>query len=289
MKRTTRLLSYLMAAVIITGLFATTSFAANQLTTSEIREIEKAFDEHGYVLKQGFWANSTTTGKKAITSIQKLYCAIGHKVSIDGGFGPEMKSNTIAIQKELGLVQDGIVGRKTFNAIIQEVKTKSVTTSISASNMGYLPSKSVAFAEKYATTNKNWLCAEYVSRSLIAGNINIKIRAGCGDLFRDLEKMSNVTKYLLKVESNGKILPKNNPGKISSGDVIIMYCKNCKKIDGKPYVHAVLVGDTSSSGIKVYAHNKSYSNETYWGFNSCGYCSNEKPSDVIAYGFHFKQ
>ncbi len=92
-------------------------------------------------------------------------------------------------------------------------------------------------------------------------------------------------KSTLKVESNGTILPKNNKNKVSTGDVIIMYCLNCKKVDGKPFVHAILVGSLSNNGIKVYAHNRSYQNSTYYGFNYCGYCGS---NNVIAYGFHFE-
>lgn len=147
---------------------------------------------------------------------------------------------------------------------------------------GYDRQAAQRFAEEHAYTDSSWLCSEYVSRCLRAGNLQIDVEPGVGGLFRALDSMQGVKKYTLSVESNGKILPQKNSGKISTGDVIIMYCNNCN--DGKPYIHAVLVGSITNSGIHVYAHNNSYCNQLYYGFNNCSFCGSK---NVTAYGFHF--
>lgn len=186
----------------------------------------------------------------------------------------------------VSLTQDGWGYLPDYNGFVSlKYCTKNSTTSSSHLTSGYNPSKALDFAANHAFTNSEWLCAEFVSRSLKAGGLKIDIWAGVGDLYRALEKMDGVTKYTLKVDKSGKILPKNNSGKLSKGDVIILYCNSCKSIDGKPYIHAVMVGDLSSDGVKVYAHNNAYSNKVYYGFNKCGFCGS---SNVIAYGFHFE-
>ena len=119
---------------------------------------------------------------------------------------------------------------------------------------------------------------------LRARGLDIGIHPGVGNLYRALEKMDGVTKYKLKAQSNGTILLKNSKGKLAKGDPIIIYCNSCLRIDGKPYVHAVLVSDTSSSsGIRVYAHRAPYNNAIYRVFNYCRYCGNY---NTTVYGFH---
>lgn len=49
---------------------------------------------------------------------QRLLCGRGFKVSIDGSFGNDCKAKTIAFQKALKLNPDGIVGIKTWRAMI---------------------------------------------------------------------------------------------------------------------------------------------------------------------------
>lgn len=153
------------------------------------------------------------------------------------------------------------------------------------SNNTYDPSKALDFASKYAYEDKNWKCSEFVSRSLQSGGLEIDVYTGVGNLYRALDKMEGVEKYELTVNKNGRVYPQDNKGKLASGDVICLYCRYCAspKGDGRPYVHAVMVGDLSEDGIKVYAKNNNYKNELYSGFNHC-ICGSH---DVIAYVFHF--
>ena len=178
-------------------------------------------------------------------------------------------------------IQDGWGYVSAYSGFIS-LKYCSSSSSGGETTSGYDRQAAIRFAEEHAYTNSSWLCSEYVSRCLRAGNLPIDIEPGVGGLFRALDSMKGVKKYTLSVERNGKILPQKNGGKISTGDVIILYCNGCT--DGRPYIHAVLVGSTPNSGIKVYAHNRAYCNQVYYGFNNCGYCGSK---NVTAYGFHF--
>ena len=148
---------------------------------------------------------------------------------------------------------------------------------------GYSPAKAIEFAAKYAKSSEvKWLCAEFVSRCLIAGGLDIDNYVGCTSLNKALGKIDGLAKYKLQVENSGAVLESKNKGKIAKGDVIILYCDGCT--DGYPYWHTVLVGDITTSGIKVYARNNSYKNELYYGFNQ-PHCNNSK---TTAYCFHFE-
>ena len=190
---------------------------------------------------------------------------------------PGTCSATLKVTAKKGF-SSGYLTVQLINDEVGVIKSAKIYFSANA----YDVEKALEFASAHARTNDEWLCAEFVSRCVEAGGTNCGIHPGVGNLFRALDKLDNVKRYQLKVDSSGKILPEDNDGKISSGDVIIMYCTTCN--DGKPFLHAVLVGDVSKSGIKVYAHNKAYKNETYTAFNYCKYCNKYS---TICYCFHF--
>ncbi len=260
--------------------------ASYKLTASQIKSCEQAWDAHGWVLKKNFWPNYSTTGRNAIKATQKLLCSIGYTTDIDGCMGNDMIAKVKAFQKQAGITVDGYVGSQTFDTLLGYARRagSSSTTTVSSSRTGYKAANALSFAKANVYKNTHWLCAEYVSRALRAGGLDIGVHPGVGNLFRALEKINGVTKYKLNVQSNGTILLKNNAGKIAKGDPIVIYCNSCLRIDGKPYIHAVLVSDTSSSsGIKVYAHNRAYNNAIYRGFNYCKFCGTY---NTTVYGFH---
>lgn len=57
------------------------------------------------------------TGPQVKTA-QRIMYARGIKVDVDGEFGPDTKAATIALQKQLGVEQDGIWGAKTWTAAL---------------------------------------------------------------------------------------------------------------------------------------------------------------------------
>ncbi len=162
----------------------------------------------------------------------------------------------------------------------KEVSSGSGSSSNSTSSSGLNRGAEMAFAQKNALCNSQWWCAEYVSRCLIAGGVDMPVITGCKTLYRKLDSMSGVTKYSLKVERNGKVLPQNNSCPITKGDAVIIYCNRCQS----SYQHTVLVGDVRSSGVKVYAHNRAHKNDMYTAFNYCGECGGK---NTTTYLFHF--
>ena len=160
----------------------------------------------------------------------------------------------------------------------QKVNTSSSSTS---SNSKVNTSKILDFAQRNAFLHGSWLCAEYASRALAAGNVNIGIIKGCGTLYRTLEKSSQCTKYELTVNKNGRIYPTgSNKGKIAPGDALVIYCQRCKM-----YQHALLAGDVTNDGVRVYAHNNPHCNDVYSAFQ---YCSDCRGGHNTVYVFHLK-
>ena len=58
-----------------------------------------------------------------VKTIQRIIFArgINRNISVDGAFGPTTKSGVIALQKQLGLTQDGCVGKDTWKAILTKL------------------------------------------------------------------------------------------------------------------------------------------------------------------------
>ena len=161
----------------------------------------------------------------------------------------------------------------------QKVNTSSSSTS---SNSKVNTSKILDFAQRNAFQHATWLCAEYASRACIEGGLNIGVIKGCGTLYRTLDKLSSqCTKYALTVNKNGRIYPTgSNKGKIAPGDPLVIYCSKCKM-----YQHALLVGDVTNNGIRVYAHNNPHCNDIYSSFQYCSDCGG---GHNTVYVFHLK-
>lgn len=161
----------------------------------------------------------------------------------------------------------------------QKANTSSSSTS---SNSKVNTSKILDFAQRNAFLHANWLCAEYASRACIEGGLNIGVIKGCGTLYRTLDKLSSqCTKYALTVNKNGRIYPTgSNKGKIAPGDPLVIYCQKCKM-----YQHALLVGDVTNDGVRVYAHNHPHCNDVYSAFQYCSDCGG---GHNTVYVFHLK-
>jgi peptidoglycan hydrolase-like protein with peptidoglycan-binding domain len=57
-----------------------------------------------------------------VRTVQHLFRARGHKIAVDCDFGPKTERSVRAFQAAIGLVADGIVGRRTWAALILTVK-----------------------------------------------------------------------------------------------------------------------------------------------------------------------
>ena len=145
----------------------------------------------------------------------------------------------------------------------------SVTASANNTNTKEYPYKTEA-ALSYA--GKNWnngvgLCAEFASRCIQAGGINV-FEPKVSELFKALSNIHGTT-YKLKLTSgtSGTLKMSDNKDKVGKGDPIFYYCNNCKR-----YTHVVICNGANDKGyIQDYAHNKAHNGkkQTYT-YYCCG-------------------
>ncbi len=145
----------------------------------------------------------------------------------------------------------------------------SVTASANNTNTKEYPYKTEA-ALSYA--GKNWnngvgLCAEFASRCIQAGGINV-FEPRVSELFKALSNIHGTT-YKLKLTSgtSGSLKMADNKDKVGEGDPIFYYCNNCKR-----YTHVVICNGANDKGyIQDYAHNKAHNGkkQTYT-YYCCG-------------------
>lgn len=376
-QKSIRLASFVLALLMLSSLLVVNSSAAGDysLTETEIQEIEQDWNDHGWILKQGFWANYSDTGRQAIRGVQKLFCYIGYIVSIDSSYANQMATTVTRFQQDQGLEDNGIIGKDTFGALAKAAREKlsnspvrdlkisaptqvtlapgettyvtinfsgvgidSVGGTLSGSGMSacftgiewiaypgncmakikitaddsfqsgsitfklvnrelgvilthqikivapnttYCAADALAYAKIYVYLNPEQWCAEYVSRALRAGGLDIGIEKGVKGLYYALEK-SNVGRWVeLKVESDGRIVTSKASGLISPGDPLILYCRDCVSYDGRPFCHAVLISDISGQYVKVYAHRSPKNNETYYNI-----CEIHGSKNTQAFAYH---
>jgi len=60
-----------------------------------------------------------------VRPLQRLLCARGHAVSVDGSFGPRTESAVEAFQRSKSLAADGIVGPATWSKLIVQIQRGS--------------------------------------------------------------------------------------------------------------------------------------------------------------------
>ena len=128
----------------------------------------------------------------------------------------------------------------------------------------------VSDALKYA--KKNWnngkgLCAEFASRCLMAGGIDVFNTMADG-LYYDL-KDTYGTSYQLTLTGGkkGTVKMADNEGKIKKGDPVFYRCNKCKRI-----THVVICNGENSKGYcQDYAHNNPHdgTKQTYT-YKHCG-------------------
>jgi peptidoglycan hydrolase-like protein with peptidoglycan-binding domain len=67
-----------------------------------------------------------------VRSLQYLLRARGHRVTVDGDFGPRTEAAVRAFQHDSGLGVDGIVGPKTWGALVLQVRQGSTGDAVRA-------------------------------------------------------------------------------------------------------------------------------------------------------------
>ncbi|MDR1000707.1 MAG: peptidoglycan-binding protein [Clostridiales bacterium] len=86
-------------------------------------EISPAYP--GYLLKQGSTGENVRLMQQYLNALRQIYPSIS-ALSVDGQFGLGTKSAVIAFQQLFGLSADGIIGRDTWNKIVQEYNNLTV-------------------------------------------------------------------------------------------------------------------------------------------------------------------
>lgn len=181
----------IMAAGVPAGSFGvldpvgiSASAETGSLTSSQIEGFQKDWKAHGWVLKKGFWANSSKTGKAAIKDAQRLLnFTINSGLDVDGQFGPATQKAVKSFQKKYGLTQDGIIGSGTWKKLISVAKDKIGSESKKddppAVNSGYDVEGVIAAAQSQLGMTGPQLgytgdwCAYYASDLLRNAGVNI--------------------------------------------------------------------------------------------------------------------
>ena len=103
------------------------------------------------------------------------------------------------------------------------------------------------------------LCAEFVSRCVIAGGLKISVQAGTGPCYRAIQSASGLNRQDLKLNSSGYATKALNGDNLAAGDVVIQWCKTHNIAP-----HIMICGGFDSSGYATYyAHNGALNNKRY--------------------------
>ncbi|MFX4273552.1 phage tail tip lysozyme [Propionibacteriaceae bacterium Y1685] len=98
---------------------------------ARIRAAELIYSRYGDgtapppVTESGFPLLKRGAKGSAVKSLQYLLRGRGQKLSVDGAFGPDTQSKVKAFQKAKGLAVDGVVGPRTWVAVISVIKRGS--------------------------------------------------------------------------------------------------------------------------------------------------------------------
>ena len=131
-----------------------------------------------------------------------------------------------------------------------------VPTNTSAA--GYSVYNALAYAKEHWNDNVG-LCAEFVSKCVRAGGLNINVITTVTKLRPALANASGLDFVDLKTDSKGYVTKALNGDNIAPGDVVIQYC-----FDHSIAPHVLLFAGYNSSGYACYnAHNGALNFEKY--------------------------
>ncbi len=148
--------------------------------------------------------------------------------------------------------------KKIVSIVLSVVMSISLYTSVSASP-AYDVNAAMEYAAKHVNDNDGSECAEFVSKCVQAGGLNIPIKTGtkgCWDAILDASGLSGKN---LTLNEKGYIIKSKNENLLERGDVVIQWCYTC---DLRP--HILICGGYDSEGYATfYAHNDPLDNKRY--------------------------
>ena len=168
-------------------------------------------------------------------------------------YGPSLGEGTY----EITVQAEGPDGQKSLasNRIILSVK--GIDTGDNPTTVVYNVELALKYAKEHWNDSKG-ACAEFVSRCVIAGGIQMEVETGTGNCWRSICEASGLSMAELYIE-NGKVFKTRNEDILQPGDVVVQWCYDCNISP-----HILLCGGYNSTGeATFYAHNKPKNNEVY--------------------------
>ncbi len=102
-------------------------------------------------------------------------------------------------------------------------------------------------------------CAEFVSKCLRAGGLDIPVIRDCATLYKTIASVTGVTATEVKLNANGNATLALNLNTLAPGDVIMSWCYNHQSVP-----HFMLIGGFDSKGqAGFYAHNRAHNNDVF--------------------------
>ena len=125
-------------------------------------------------------------------------------------------------------------------------------------NCAYNAEAAIAYAKAHWNDGVGQ-CAEFVSKCLRAGGLDIPVIRDCATLYKTIASVTGVTATEVKLNGNGNATLALNPDTLAPGDVIMSWCYNHQSVP-----HFMLVGGFDSKGqAGFYAHNRAHNNDVF--------------------------
>ncbi len=158
----------------------------------------------------------------------------------------------------------------------------------------YDPTKALSYAKAHWNDGVG-MCAEFVSKCVVAGGVKIGTIYTAGNCFKAIINNSKATKHQLTLDSKGRAMKSSNSSILNAGDVVVQYCTTCGK-----YPHILIFNKYATDGEALfYAHAGARNGEetasapnTYDGRHPLNINTAYHPDpdcNVIAYVAHFPE
>lgn len=123
----------------------------------------------------------------------------------------------------------------------------------------YNVNAAVEYAAKHVNDNDGSQCAEFVSKCVQAGGLNVPINTGtysCWDAILNISGLSGIN---LSLNDKGYAIESDNINILARGDIVVQWCYTCNL---RP--HILICGGYDSEGYATfYAHNSALNNKRY--------------------------
>lgn len=144
----------------------------------------------------------------------------------------------------------------------------------------YDPGKAITYAKAHWNDGKG-LCAEFVSRCVQAGGLNMPLITTAGKCLNTASSVSGVAVKTLTLDKNGYATKAANGNILAAGDVVAQYCKGHDK-----YPHVMLCGGYSSAGRATFYGHAAATNNTEQQLNINEAYEHTRDCEIVAKVVH---